>query len=249
MNYLKSYIRLIRKAEARNNIDGYIERHHVFPVSIYGDNNRIVKLTYREHFLAHLLLAKIFEKRYGFDDYRTRKMKCAVGMMTITSKDERIKTSHHYERARRLIRDAKKGKKRPDMVGKRYFGADEKTIKDLTRRQSEARRGKHTNYPKTRKPLSGRTQEVFDKISMARKQTKDKYAKMSDSEFWDWVKKQTKFTKVNGRKDRPNVNVTRAMVAKGIPLCEYYSESDFSPTWFSKGDNKTLFYGVRDSLN
>ena len=249
MNYLKSYLNLIRKAEARKKIDGYIERHHVFPVSIYGDNDRTVILTYREHFLAHLLLAKIFEKRYGNNDYRTRKMKCAIGMMTITSKDERIKTSHHYERARQMIRDAKKGQKRPDMIGKSYFGADIETIKDLTRRQSEARRGKHTNYPKTRKPLSGRTKEVFDKISKSRKETLNKYIEMTDFQFWEWVKNQSKFTKVKGRKDRPNVNVTRAMVARGIPLCEYYSESDFSPTWFSKGENKTLFFGVRDSLN
>jgi hypothetical protein len=77
MNYLKVYCNLIRKAENRVPPEGYTEKHHVFPKSIFGDNKRIVVLTAREHYIAHALLEKIYIKRYGLKDKKTIKMICA----------------------------------------------------------------------------------------------------------------------------------------------------------------------------
>jgi len=78
MNYLKHYCKLIRKAENRgwkkHKVDFYVERHHTFPKSIFGDNNRIVVLTAKEHYIAHALLEKIYIKRYGIDHRNTKKM-------------------------------------------------------------------------------------------------------------------------------------------------------------------------------
>jgi hypothetical protein len=74
MNYLKVYCNLIRKAENRIPPEGYTEKHHTFPKSIFGNNNRVVVLTAREHYIAHLLLEKICIKRYGLNDVRTYKM-------------------------------------------------------------------------------------------------------------------------------------------------------------------------------
>ena len=36
MNYLKAYCNLIRKAEHRVLPEGYTEKHHIFPKSIYS---------------------------------------------------------------------------------------------------------------------------------------------------------------------------------------------------------------------
>jgi hypothetical protein len=77
MNYLKVYCNLIRKAENRTSPEGYTEKHHVFPKSIFGKNDRIVVLTTREHYIAHVLLEKIFIRRYGKKDQRTIKMNYA----------------------------------------------------------------------------------------------------------------------------------------------------------------------------
>ena len=55
MNYLKLYATLVKKAKSRDAPDLY-ERHHVFPKSIYGKNNFLVKLSPREHYVAHALL-------------------------------------------------------------------------------------------------------------------------------------------------------------------------------------------------
>lgn len=63
MNYLKIYNDLMNKG--RNNIfnnDEYFEEHHITPKSLGGDNSpeNLVKLTFREHFVAHWLLYRIY---------------------------------------------------------------------------------------------------------------------------------------------------------------------------------------------
>ena len=56
MNYLKVYCNLIRKVHQRQVVEGYTEKHHIFPVSIFGKNNKVVLLTGREHYIAHALI-------------------------------------------------------------------------------------------------------------------------------------------------------------------------------------------------
>ena len=83
MNYLKVYCNLIRKAENRTLPEGYKEKHHTFPKSIFGKNKRVVVLTAREHYIAHLLLWKICEKRYGSKNQKTIKMFYALWMFQV----------------------------------------------------------------------------------------------------------------------------------------------------------------------
>lgn len=54
----------MRKAQARTTELEFFEKHHVFPKCVYGDNSYIVKLTPREHYIAHLLLAKARGYKY-----------------------------------------------------------------------------------------------------------------------------------------------------------------------------------------
>lgn len=59
MDYLRHYNSLIEKAKKRTLEKGvYFEKHHIIPRSEGGSNEpaNIVKLTAREHFLAHWLL-------------------------------------------------------------------------------------------------------------------------------------------------------------------------------------------------
>jgi hypothetical protein len=97
MNHLKIYCNLIRKAENRTPPEGYTEKHHVFPLSIYGKNNRIVVLTGREHYIAHALLEKICIKRYGLNHWKTKKMNNAFILMKIKNLNY---NSYLYESAR-----------------------------------------------------------------------------------------------------------------------------------------------------
>jgi hypothetical protein len=108
MNYLKNYCNLIRKAENRTPPEGYTEKHHTFPKSIFGNNNRLVVLTAREHYISHLLLWKGFGKRYGEKNQKTIKMFYALWYMNNGSRISRYYNSKIYEKLREKFIDVRK---------------------------------------------------------------------------------------------------------------------------------------------
>jgi hypothetical protein len=58
--YLRWYMRLMQSAKARTLLIGYVEEHHMLPRSMGGQDNKenLVRLSAREHYIAHLLLWK-----------------------------------------------------------------------------------------------------------------------------------------------------------------------------------------------
>lgn len=81
MDYEKIYDNLV-SYRRENVLDEsnceYYETHHVVPRSIdkkliYKKSNK-VNLTVREHFIAHLLLKRIYKKKFGEDSYQYRAM-------------------------------------------------------------------------------------------------------------------------------------------------------------------------------
>ena len=97
MNYKKLYNLLITKAQRRNRVVGYFEVHHILPKSLGGLNtsDNLVKLTAREHFIAHKLL---------FNIYRNREMGYAYHMMCVDRYGKRKDiTSKEYEEARKAL--------------------------------------------------------------------------------------------------------------------------------------------------
>jgi hypothetical protein len=63
MNYEKHYNMLIERGKTRT-LTGYVERHHIVPKCLGGndDADNLVTLTPEEHYLAHLLLVKMYPK-------------------------------------------------------------------------------------------------------------------------------------------------------------------------------------------
>lgn len=61
MKYLKIYNEIIERAKNRE-VDGYVEKHHIIPKCIGGDNKKdnIVSLTPKEHYICHRLLCEIY---------------------------------------------------------------------------------------------------------------------------------------------------------------------------------------------
>ena len=80
----------MRKAEQRGwtkkSAPCYVEEHHIFIKAIFGENNRVVYLTAREHVLAHLMLFKACLKRYGRHHWKTWKVAEAATAMGMLSK-------------------------------------------------------------------------------------------------------------------------------------------------------------------
>jgi len=134
MNYLKVYCNLIRKAENRTLLDGYTEKHHTFPKSIFGKNNRIVVLTAREHYIAHALLEKICIKKYGLNHWKTKKMINAFWCMNSQKSKNTYIKSHLYESSR-LRRSILMSGKNNHMYGK-------KISEETKEKRSKAHTGK-----------------------------------------------------------------------------------------------------------
>jgi hypothetical protein len=82
MNYKIIYEQLIHRGKHRTFLENeYFEKHHIIPRCMGGDDTpeNVVKLTPEEHYVAHLLLVKIY------DNYS---LVYAATMMTVTSNNQ-----------------------------------------------------------------------------------------------------------------------------------------------------------------
>jgi len=126
MDYQLHYEKLIEKARNRK-LDGYFERHHIIPKSLGGsdDNSNLVKLTAREHFVAHLLLSKIYPDCH--------KMIRAIQMMCVSSDNQERVNNRMYkwlkEKFSKMMSEHQKGENNsqygtcwvPDIKSKKSF--------------------------------------------------------------------------------------------------------------------------------
>ena len=149
----------MRKAEKRRVVEGYKEKHHIFPLSLFGKNNRVVILTAREHYIAHVLLEKICDKRYGFLHHKTIKMRQAhIFMGGKRNNDNVYINSYLYEQAK--IRLSEERKSLPGINKGRKMSEDTKKKisaslkgRKLSEEEKEKRKGrKHTD--ETKKKMS-----------------------------------------------------------------------------------------------
>lgn len=133
MDYSKIYIKLTKRAVDRN-IEGYVEKHHIIPKCMGGDDNpcNIVELTPEEHFLAHLLLVRIYPKN--------NKLIYAAQMMGSTRKSNKV-----YGWLKRQFLEANSGKNHPN-YGRKHSAERRAQI-------SRQQKGKKT-LPETRLKMS-----------------------------------------------------------------------------------------------
>ena len=105
MNYKLHYDRLISNARLRLNVDQYTEKHHIIPKCMGGGDtpDNLVRLTAKEHFVAHHLLWK---------EYRTPELAHAWFMMLrcdpnqkreFTAKQHEAATIAHVEVLRKTM--------------------------------------------------------------------------------------------------------------------------------------------------
>lgn len=177
MNYLKAYCNLIRKAEKRGytkkkakELGVYVEGHHIFPVSVFGKNKRIVYLTAREHYIAHALLEKIFIRRYGQNHRKTQKMTNAHIIMGGRGK---YNNSYLYETAKKRYSECRTG------VSMKESSKEKLRNYRLGKKQSAE------SIEKSRQKNIGkkRTQEQKDRMSKAQKGLSKSTLKVKDENF------------------------------------------------------------------
>lgn len=107
MNYEKIYYDLIFKAKIRKDTsEGYYEKHHIEPKCISNNNEayNLVKLTAREHYIAHRLLIKFVDTIYK------RQMLNALYCMSLDRDGNRKLTSKMFAVCRKAKAAAMRGR-------------------------------------------------------------------------------------------------------------------------------------------
>lgn len=141
MNYLKLYCKLVRKFEERGltkeeakKQNLYVEEHHIFPRSIFGEhkegNQRTVFVSAREHYVLHAILEKAFIQRYGINHLYTRKMNTAhISMSTKKETNEMIYVnSRLYETARIRQSQLNSGRNHPCTLHIKVYFEDGRVV-------------------------------------------------------------------------------------------------------------------------
>lgn len=192
MNYLKHYCNLMKKGEKRTKVDGYNEKHHIFPISLYGKNDRIVILTAREHYIAHALLEKICEKRYGFLHKKTIQMRQAhIFMSGKRNKDKVYINSYLYEQAKIRLSEERKS-----LPGK---NKGRKLTEEQRKKISDAMKGK-AKSEEWKNKMRGRkhTEESKEKMSLNSK-GKNKGRKLSEEHKSKLREAASKMKRIGGK--------------------------------------------------
>lgn len=174
MNYEKIYNDLIKKRRDNPLIkgkDGYTENHHIILESLGGtkDPSNMIRLTAREHFIAHLLLVKFNRCR--------QTIRAIWFMQTGSKKNKRYdfkKTSRTYAWVREEVIKEMTGKKRPhteETKKKMSISARNRPPKSLETREkiSKAGKGRKQSKEHIKKRIKPHTKETKRKISESNK--------------------------------------------------------------------------------
>lgn len=104
--YTKWYMTLVTSRKLMKR-DGYVEKHHIIPVSLGGSNDptNLVSLTAREHFIAHLLLTRMLAGKARGSMCYALSMLMGKG----TRKEIYIPTSRIFQRVREGVSISRKG--------------------------------------------------------------------------------------------------------------------------------------------
>ena len=133
MNYKQIYNQLISKRQQETPPENcYTETHHIKPKCLGGTNEttNLVKLTAREHYIAHLLLAKIYNT-YGM-------YAAVIYMQTGRFKNRKFKfNSRLYQK----IREEFANKMSQKMKGKTSWNKGKKMSNDFKQKVSVAKKG------------------------------------------------------------------------------------------------------------
>ena len=149
--YQDWYNSLISNAKNRS-IEGYTEKHHIIPKSMGGtdDTDNLVKLTAREHFIAHVLLTKFTESTHKAKMIHALWRFCVGG-----NKNQKLVSSRYYEKLKIQFSEMKS----EEMTGEKNHFYGKTHTAEIRKRISQSRIGK---------PLSKETKQKLSDANKGR---------------------------------------------------------------------------------
>ena len=228
--YFKWYINLINRNQE---IDGYVEVHHIIPKSLGGSDNadNLIRLTAREHFIAHLLLAKCTKG--------TAKSKMSYALWNMVNRDNGARTSSRMytiirETHSKFLGEFFKGQDNP-MFGKEHSGETKKKIsvggkglkrsKETRQKISEANKGENNSMygiPNTKEQKEEASKRWKENNPMHNEDAVNKIKKAKLGTINCFDAKEQKFVRVKSEvyhsdKNRyKNNNSKEAKIFKGV---------------------------------
>jgi len=189
MNYQKIYDCIIAKYKAAIP-SGYVEKHHIVPKCLGGDNSKenIVKLPARAHFVAHLLLAKIYGgsliyavKRLSFDGNHGNRYYDWIRKLE-AKESSRMHTGSKHAKGYKCTPEQIENRKRAGRLGPHCLGY--KWTQEQKAKLSLARLGNHN---KLGKKESLETCEKKRIAALGKRHSSASKLKMSKikKEWWD----------------------------------------------------------------
>lgn len=228
MDYIKLYNTLIetRKVLNRSKKTGFYEKHHIIPKCIGGDNKQsnLILLTPKEHYIAHLLLTKMY-------DGKTKAKMCyALVMMCVkNNKQYRISNSRQFEYAKKLVSENCRGENASG-YGKTMSDENKEKFSIRMTNDNPSHRQEVWNKGKKLPPLSDERKEQL-RISSTGKKHTDESKKIMSEKAKGRTKSEEhkkKLSKANiGKKQSKETIQKRVDKMKGVkqktvkcPFCE-----------------------------
>jgi hypothetical protein len=201
MDYSKIYNSLINRALTREWLDGYVEKHHIVPRCLGGsnDSSNLVRLTAEEHFIAHLLLVKIFPTVSGL----------TVAVICLSRHPEININNKAYGWLKRKHSELKKGK--------RHTEATKKLISDKKKGTPSPNKGKAMSDEQKQKISIANTGRVSKKrgVPMSDEQKKKVSASLTGKkQSAETIEKRA--AKARGRKVGPPSDETKQKISDSL---------------------------------
>lgn len=178
-------------------VDGYFEKHHIVPRCLGGsnDSSNLVKMTPRQHFIAHLILSKMFEG--------ANRSKMHFAVWNMVNRDNGVRTnSRTYEKLRKNLKGKPKPKGFAEKISLRVSGSGNPMY----------------NKPKTKNQIEACRKALLDNNPMKLKEVVDKIkkAKAGTINCYDLVlKKYVRITKEMFNNSSRYVGNTSKLIERG----------------------------------
>jgi len=179
MNYYIIYDNLMSSRKLLNRKsknDGMLEKHHILPKSLGGtnDKNNLLYLTPKEHFIAHLLLTKMYTGK------EKAKMVFAFSKMCQNNPNQKRKINSRYFELSKLLMSKYCSGENGSFFGRTHSDADKKKFSEQKKGEGNPMFGKDPwNKGKKLPPISNFQKAAISRTHKGKVTSAETKAKMS----------------------------------------------------------------------